>query len=285
MISLHSMFRNDFTDLSTDQEINYFAPEESASGTISFRLFSNFDHRVRYGAFFIPKGHYSASLAITLIDRVPQSIQEVDAAISTQLWHAAYDPIPGEQASELPFTGRIFMYIDDAVDFSDQQALAEYGFQSGLRLKFREQIYVDFMNDGTKPLAFVSHDSRDKDGFVRPLVDQLGVFMCPVWYDEYTLKPGDSLRESIDSGLSTAPRCILVLSPSFLANPGWTKGEFNAAVNRHFNSGGSVLIPIWHGVSRQDVAAYSSLVLDIKAVDSSVGVEGAARQIARVLKP
>jgi hypothetical protein len=129
------------------------------------------------------------------------------------------------------------------------------------------------------------HDSRDKDDFVRPLVERLGEFMCPVWYDEYALKPGDSLRESIDAGLMEAPRCVLVLSPNFLGNPGWTKGEFNAAMNKHFNSGGSVLLPVWHGVSRDEVAGYSSLIPDILAVNSSVGLDETARRIARALKP
>jgi len=73
------------------------------------------------------------------------------------------------------------------------------------------------------PLAFISHDSRDKDGLVRDLASTLQKMLCPVWYDEYSLIAGQSLRESIEKGLRECKKCVLVLSPSFLANGGWTK--------------------------------------------------------------
>jgi len=116
---------------------------------------------------------------------------------------------------------------------------------------------------------------------VRPLVEKLQSMLCPIWYDDYSLKPGDSLREAIDRGLSEARKCVLILSPNFLSNPGWTKGEFNASMNRHFTSGGSVVIPVWHNVSRTDVYSYSALVADIVALNSNVGVDELARRLCK----
>jgi TIR domain len=109
------------------------------------------------------------------------------------------------------------------------------------------------------------------------------MMLCPVWYDEYSLNPGDSLRESIDRGLSTCPKCIVILSSAFLSNPGWAKGEFNAIISRHFAEGGSILVPIWHGVDRDEVAAYSPLVADVVALNSNVGLEELVRQIFRAV--
>src|ERR1019366_1994575 len=112
---------------------------------------------------------------------------------------------------------------------------------------------------------------RDKDRVARPLARRLASMLCPVWYDEFSLKPGDSLREGIDRGLAECPKCIVILSRSFLNNPGWTKGEFNAIVTRHFTEGGSVLIPIWHRVSSKAVREYSALVADIVAANTKAG--------------
>ena len=74
-----------------------------------------------------------------------------------------------------------------------------------------------------KPMAFISHHSKDKDRIVRPLAIGLNSRLCFVWYDEFSLKVGDSLRESIESGIKDAKKCVLILTPNFLSNPGWTK--------------------------------------------------------------
>jgi TIR domain len=50
--------------------------------------------------------------------------------------------------------------------------------------------------------VFISHASEDKDGFVRLLAGQLKERRIEVWYEEFSLRPGDSLRQSIDQGLS-----------------------------------------------------------------------------------
>ncbi|AFP20488.1 toll/interleukin-1 receptor domain-containing protein [Geobacter sulfurreducens] len=52
--------------------------------------------------------------------------------------------------------------------------------------------------------AFISHASEDKQDFVRGLAEALRDNNVAVWYDEFTLKVGSSLRRSIDHGLSTA---------------------------------------------------------------------------------
>ena len=55
-----------------------------------------------------------------------------------------------------------------------------------------------------KPLAFISHDLRDEDAIARPLAAELTKFPgCRIWYDEYSLKVGDNLRESIEKEIRT----------------------------------------------------------------------------------
>ena len=47
---------------------------------------------------------------------------------------------------------------------------------------------------------FISHASEDKDLIARPLAHFLKTASFNVWYDEFALKLGDSLRASIDGG-------------------------------------------------------------------------------------
>ncbi len=46
--------------------------------------------------------------------------------------------------------------------------------------------------------VFISHASEDKDEIVRPLANALIAEGLTVWYDEFSLKIGDSLRRKID---------------------------------------------------------------------------------------
>jgi len=49
---------------------------------------------------------------------------------------------------------------------------------------------------------FICHASEDKDVFVRPLATALKEQGLRIWYDEFTLRLGDSLRRKIDEGLA-----------------------------------------------------------------------------------
>ena len=50
--------------------------------------------------------------------------------------------------------------------------------------------------------AFISHASEDKETFVRPLAVALRALGLKIWYDEFSLRLGDSLSRSIDKGLA-----------------------------------------------------------------------------------
>lgn len=73
---------------------------------------------------------------------------------------------------------------------------------------------------------FISHASEDKDEFVRSLAEELRSLGTEVFYDELTLKVGDSLRRNIDRGLATSRFGVVVLSEHFLKKNGphgnWT---------------------------------------------------------------
>ena len=90
--------------------------------------------------------------------------------------------------------------------------------------------------------AFISHASEDKDDFVRPLADGLKKRGLSVWFDEFELKVGDSLRESIDRGLERSRFGIVVISPHFFKKQ-WPQNELNGLTTRE--TGGTKVIQRW----------------------------------------
>jgi hypothetical protein len=113
-----------------------------------------------------------------------------------------------------------------------------------------------------RTLAFISHDSRDKDDIAHPLALMLEERNCPVWYADFSLRVGDSLRESIERGLKETRKCILILTPNFLRNEGWGKREFNSVFTRELLEKKNLILPVWHQVTEQEVYEYSPSLAD-----------------------
>ncbi len=111
---------------------------------------------------------------------------------------------------------------------------------------------------------FISHASEDKDSLVRPLATVLERLSVRVWYDEFSLQLGDSLIASIDKGLQESRFGLVVLSKSFLGK-NWTEYEFRSLMTRQID-GERVILPLWYGVTKEDVKNHSLYLADIKAV-------------------
>lgn len=79
--------------------------------------------------------------------------------------------------------------------------------------------------------VFICHASEDKDSLVRPLAHALRDRELSVWYDEFELRIGDSLRQKIDRGLARSHFGIVVLSTAFFGK-GWANYELDGLVTR-----------------------------------------------------
>ncbi|MBI2806636.1 MAG: toll/interleukin-1 receptor domain-containing protein [Planctomycetes bacterium] len=130
---------------------------------------------------------------------------------------------------------------------------------------------------------FISHASEDKDAVARPLADTLIQHGLNVWYDEYTLTLGDSLRRSIDKGLAGSRYGLVILSPHFFEKE-WTQKELDGLVAREDGSEKRIL-PVWHNVNRKDVVSFSPPLADKLGVSTTKGLDHVVREIIRVLKP
>jgi len=118
---------------------------------------------------------------------------------------------------------------------------------------------------------FISHASEDKESFVRDLANNLMLNGALVFYDEYSIKLGDSLTDSINKGISNSNHAILILSKYFFEK-GWTNAELQALFNKSIREQFKILI-IYHGVNHTTVAEKYPLLADIKGIDSTEGIE------------
>lgn len=133
--------------------------------------------------------------------------------------------------------------------------------------------------------AFICHASEDKDSLVEPLAESLIREGCRIWYDDFQLTVGDSLRRSIDRGLTNSHFGIVVLSPSFFAK-NWPQYELDGLVNREMIEGTKVILPLWHKVSKEDVQCHSPSLADKVALRTASYTLGElVKQLAGVLKP
>ena len=131
---------------------------------------------------------------------------------------------------------------------------------------------------------FISHASEDKNDIARPLAEYLRRADYEVWYDEFSLRAGDSLRESIDKGLGSSCCGIIVLSPNFVVK-GWPRAELDALFNLHMNGEVKRLLPIWHEMTRDEVGAFSPFLAGKVGIPTDDGFERVAHDVVRAVEP
>ena len=137
-------------------------------------------------------------------------------------------------------------------------------------------------DDSVKYDIFICHASEDKDSFVRVLAEKLSKKGVEVWYDEFALSLGDSLRRSIDYGLGKSRYGVVVLSTKFFEKE-WPQKELDALVARE-NGLGKVILPIWHGVTKKQVQSFSPILADRLAVSTNKGIDYVVDEILRVVE-
>jgi hypothetical protein len=130
--------------------------------------------------------------------------------------------------------------------------------------------------------AFISYASEDKEQFVRPLAHLLKALGYSIWFDEFELRVGDPLRERIDLGLSESRFGIIVLSNAFFLKQ-WPKWELDALFSKEELAQATTLLPVWHGLGREDIAKLSPLLAGRLAVPSASGVTTVASKLTQAM--
>ncbi len=125
---------------------------------------------------------------------------------------------------------------------------------------------------------FISHTHEDKDDVARPLAELLKESGLTVWYDEYSLCLGDSLRGEIEKGLSECDFGVVILSPSFFQKE-WTKRELDSLTAREVSERKKFIIPVWHGIDEKYLIRRSPNLVDKIAISTSKGIGEVAKAI------
>lgn len=195
---------------------------------------------------------------------------------------------------------------DDATASAERavQAVAEKGllrvYRSWLGTHVRDELRTETdreaVNEPKAPLAaprrrtdsefdvFISHASEDKAAVARPLSDLLRERGLRVWLDEQELVLGDVLGRKIDDGLARSRFGIVVLSRHFFGK-NWPQRELDGLVARETLNDDKVILPVWHGVSLEDVMDRSPPLAARLAVDTSRGMEHVAGEVLRAFRP
>lgn len=278
MATLREYFDTDFTRvLNSAQQVHWAS--DGVEGDAPMRVHFEFDSNAKFLSCYLPAPACRPAVIDAIVDSVNQWLTIGDGLeVQTNL--------PGEEvraSRDLRFAGRLFVYHEVEVDGAVLEAARTRGLNQQVAVQFRGPQFAAGRARLERPLAFISHDSRDKDLIARPIAIGLAGLMCPVWFDEFSLRVGDRLRESIERGLREARKCVLIITPHFIANRGWTREEFNAIFTRELVERADVILPVWHEVTREQVFEFSPVLADRVAVNWTLGPQEAVRRLKRAI--
>ena len=115
--------------------------------------------------------------------------------------------------------------------------------------------------------VFISHATEDKADLVNELVSELKQRNVKIWVDALNIKWGDSLRKAIDEGLQKSRFGIVVISKYYIAK-GWTQYELDGLFEKEM-TGGKVVLPIWHNITKKEVLDFSPALAGRKALTTA----------------
>ena len=115
--------------------------------------------------------------------------------------------------------------------------------------------------------AFISYASEDRETFVRPLAKALKSAGIKIWYDDFSLSIGDSIREKIDYGLAQSRFGVAVLSPHFFEKS-WPQYELDAIIELVIANKQRIL-PIWYNLTHDELMKISPALAGRLAIDAS----------------
>lgn len=154
--------------------------------------------------------------------------------------------------------------------------ISSYGGDGGL-----DDLYVAPPSPDREWDVFIAYASED-----RPTADLLAAELesrgVRPWRDKTELRMGMPLLRSIDYGLAHSRFGVVVLSHAFFSKD-WPQRELAGLVALQV-AGRQQVLPVWHGLSHDEVLGYSPTLADtIAARTSDSTVEEIAAEIARIV--
>lgn len=265
MTKLYQYFKNDFNYLSIDRKLTIgveFPNGEIETVEIEEKMLAENNSSARFFVFYIPDSRINGHVIRDVLTKYNEYKKGGDGL--EVIMGYTNDLVIGNHSSV--YSNRIYFYTEVEVSKENLAFLEKIALEENLYITIRSQDYVNKRIELEKPIAFISHDSRDKELIAKPLANGLQSRLCPVWYDEYSLMIGDSLRESIEKGIKEVKKCVIIITQNFLTNPGWSKKEFDSIFTREMIFNESIVLPIWFGVTKKEVYEYSPSLADTVAL-------------------
>jgi|GEM_PF-7049626 len=90
--------------------------------------------------------------------------------------------------------------------------------------------------------VFISYSSHDKD-FASRLCNDLTLYDINVWFDDWSIRPGDSITKAIEGGLRGSQFVLLLLSRAAVESE-WVQEELSSSLYSALSSGRPKVIPL-----------------------------------------
>jgi hypothetical protein len=175
--------KNTYLEIGTDLSFN---TADGAEIIVPVKVAYNFDGGSKFLRAYIPECEHPDSVLAAVV----QNLKVVwDKAAEVYISVGMSNSTEKIEWSSLAFSGRLLVYTPNVIDPDRWKRLADELSPQGLHILVRDGDYAKALDKNQTPLAFISHDSRDKDSLVRELAKKLSSMLCPVWYDDYSLVP------------------------------------------------------------------------------------------------
>lgn len=131
--------------------------------------------------------------------------------------------------------------------------------------------------------VFISYASEDREAIAKPLAQLLSALGISVWFDQFDLKIGDSIRRKIDEGLNKSRYGIVILSSAFF-DKHYTNIELDGLAQKEVD-GEKVILPIWVGISEKQIRSFSPILANRMAAKWEDGIYIVLVKLIEVIKP
>ena len=121
------------------------------------------------------------------------------------------------------------------------------------------EVTVVNVAEGTaRPKVYLAHASEDKP-MVRPIAEYLMRHGVDVWFDEWEIEPGDSLRQKMEEGLGAMTHLMVILTPRSITKP-WVSREIDVGFVS-LVGGRSRMVPLRVGVEISELPPFLTTLL------------------------
>jgi len=278
MTTIREYFDTDQKALNAQREWD-LKSKDGLAINILCKLSYKLEDKLKYFSFFFPRECDFNAIKF-ILDTEEVKSGKIDEYENIQEVNFLDNP-ESTKLSECTFVKNIFIYIDRVFIEEEKSILNEYAKIIGLKIIIRDENYAKENAILSKPLAFISHDFKDKNSIVRELANEMISLNCPTWYDEYTLQLGDNLKEKIDEGIANTEYSIVILSKNYISNTTWANYEFNAIFKQEKN----IIIPVWHNIDKDDIDNFApELSLIFGANTSNKSIKDLAKELVSRIK-